>query len=149
MLRRTRIWCCTAKRATAALQFSHAGKKEQLMSSSVTEPNRDEMARLLEAAGSAYNPKAVQALIEGVLAAPIEVGTGWHRLIADPMPQQLAECLEALRAASAAEHHDGLSGDDFARLPRSERLARLRKELVSRGLDGFIVPRADEHQGEY
>jgi hypothetical protein len=29
MLRRTRIWCCTAKRAMAALQFSHAEKKEQ------------------------------------------------------------------------------------------------------------------------
>src|SRR6516162_9590580 len=29
------------------------------------------------------------------------------------------------------------------------RLAALRAELVTRGLDGFIVPRADEHQGEY
>jgi len=30
-----------------------------------------------------------------------------------------------------------------------ERLARLRAELKKRGLDGFLVPRADEHQGEY
>ncbi len=29
------------------------------------------------------------------------------------------------------------------------RLAALRAELHARGLDGFIVPRADEHQGEY
>ena len=29
------------------------------------------------------------------------------------------------------------------------RLAALRAELKQRGLDGFIVPRADEHQGEY
>jgi len=29
------------------------------------------------------------------------------------------------------------------------RLARLRAELARRGLDGFVVPRADEHQGEY
>jgi Xaa-Pro aminopeptidase len=29
------------------------------------------------------------------------------------------------------------------------RLASLRAELAHRGLDGFIVPRADEHQGEY
>src|SRR3954451_12542686 len=119
------------------------------MSSSVTQPNRDEMARLLAAAGSAYDPEAVDALIEGVLAAPAEIGTGWHRLVADPMPQQLAECLEALRVAKAAEYHDGRSAGDFARQPRSERLAGLRKELDSRGLDGFIVPRADEHQGEY
>jgi Xaa-Pro aminopeptidase len=29
------------------------------------------------------------------------------------------------------------------------RLAALRAELKARGLDGFLVPRADEHQGEY
>src|SRR5258706_12230449 len=29
------------------------------------------------------------------------------------------------------------------------RLAALRAELVRRGLDGFVVPRSDEHQGEY
>ncbi|MGD0864643.1 MAG: aminopeptidase P family protein [Rhizomicrobium sp.] len=29
------------------------------------------------------------------------------------------------------------------------RLASLRAELAKRGLDGFLVPRADEHQGEY
>jgi Xaa-Pro aminopeptidase len=31
----------------------------------------------------------------------------------------------------------------------ADRLARLRAELARRGLDGFLVPRADEHQGEY
>jgi Xaa-Pro aminopeptidase len=30
-----------------------------------------------------------------------------------------------------------------------ERAARLRAELKRRGLDGFLIPRADEHQGEY
>ena len=83
------------------------------MSSSVTQPNREEMARLLEAAGSAYDLEAVEALIEGVLAAPAEIGTGWHVLVADPMPQQLATSLEALRAAKAAEYHDGLSARRF------------------------------------
>ena len=29
------------------------------------------------------------------------------------------------------------------------RIARLREELARRGFDGFIVPRADEHQSEY
>ena len=29
------------------------------------------------------------------------------------------------------------------------RLAALRAELVRAGLDGFLVPRADAHQGEY
>tara|TARA_R110000824_G_scaffold390760_15_gene587929 strand:- start:27241 stop:29049 length:1809 start_codon:yes stop_codon:yes gene_type:complete len=31
----------------------------------------------------------------------------------------------------------------------AERAARLRDELARRGLDGFLIPRADEHQGEY
>jgi Xaa-Pro aminopeptidase len=31
----------------------------------------------------------------------------------------------------------------------AERVARLRKELAGEGLVGFLVPRADEHQGEY
>lgn len=30
-----------------------------------------------------------------------------------------------------------------------ERIAKLRSELARRGFEGFIVPRADEHQGEY
>src|ERR1700756_3339037 len=29
------------------------------------------------------------------------------------------------------------------------RLSALRAELASRGVDGFLIPRADEHQGEY
>src|SRR5690606_37315350 len=29
------------------------------------------------------------------------------------------------------------------------RVARLREWLAAKGLDGFLVPRADEHQGEY
>ncbi|MES1991296.1 MAG: aminopeptidase P family protein [Pseudomonadota bacterium] len=31
----------------------------------------------------------------------------------------------------------------------AERAERLREELRARGLDGFLIPRADEHQGEY
>src|ERR1700679_4095419 len=32
---------------------------------------------------------------------------------------------------------------------KNERLTALQAELAGRGLDGFIVPRADEHLGEY
>ena len=31
----------------------------------------------------------------------------------------------------------------------TERVSRLRAELARQGLTGFLVPRADEHQGEY
>jgi Xaa-Pro aminopeptidase len=114
-----------------------------------SEPDRDRLARLLKEAGSTYDTEGVAALIAGVLAAPAEIGTSWHVLVADRMTPALASELEALRAAMAAGYHDGLATEDFDRLPRPQRLARLRQELAARGLDGFIVPRADEHQGEY
>ena len=119
------------------------------MRSSGSEPHRDELARLLKEAGSAYDPDGVEALIEGVLAAPAEVAKSWHVLVADPMLPALARELEALRKAMASVYHDGLAAEDFNRLPRPERLGLLRQELAARGLDGFIVPRSDEHQGEY
>ena len=112
-------------------------------------PDREELARLLREARSAYDPEGVEALIAGVLGAPAEIGTGWHMLVADPMTPDLAEALEALRVRMAAGYHDGLGGEDFTNLPRAERLGRLRRELIGRGLDGFVVPRSDEHQGEY
>ncbi|HTZ35168.1 MAG TPA: aminopeptidase P family protein [Stellaceae bacterium] len=34
-------------------------------------------------------------------------------------------------------------------MPRAERLRRLRERLAGDGFAGFVVPRADEHQGEY
>ncbi len=43
--------------------------------------------------------------------------------------------------------NDEPGATSFAEIAR--RLKALRKEIKSRGLDGFIVPRADEHQGEY
>ena len=112
-------------------------------------PDRDELARLLRDAGSAYDPAGVEALIAGVLGAPAEIGTSWHNLVADPMPPALEEALEKLHAEMAAGYRDGLAREDFARLSRADRTAQLRGELAARGLDGFIVPRSDEHQGEY
>jgi Xaa-Pro aminopeptidase len=107
------------------------------------------LAELLRRAGSACDPDGVRGLIEGILAAPPAVGTSWHALVADPVPAELAAALEALKAEMARDRHDGLGRADFVRLPRAARLARLRDELAGRGLDGFVVPRADEHQGEY
>jgi Xaa-Pro aminopeptidase len=113
------------------------------------EPNRRQLAQLLKEAGSALDPDGVGALIGGILAAPPEIGTSWHRLVADPTPPALAGALEEMRAWLAEDFRDGLADEDFARVPRAARLQLLRDELEARQLDGFIVPRADEHQGEY
>ena len=119
------------------------------MTTNGSAPERSELAQLLREAGSAHDPASLGALIAGALGAPEEVGTSWHKLVADPVTPALARALEALREEMAAGYRDGLARADFARLPRAERLARLRRELAARGLDGFLVPRSDEHQGEY
>ncbi|MGC2413929.1 MAG: aminopeptidase P family N-terminal domain-containing protein, partial [Stellaceae bacterium] len=113
------------------------------------EPDRRRLAQLLKEAGSALDPDGVAALIAGILAAPPEIGNSWHALVADPTPPGLAEALEGVRVWLAEDYRDGLGMEDFARLPRATRLSLLREELTARHLDGFIVPRADEHQGEY
>src|SRR5882672_7976094 len=112
-------------------------------------PDRTQVAQLLKESGSAYDPDGVTDLIAGVLAAPPEIGTAWHALVADPAPPALAAALEAMHAEMAAGHHDGLAAEDYARLPRPARVALLREEMARRGLAGFIIPRADEYQGEY
>src|SRR5216684_4385350 len=119
------------------------------MTAAQLKPDRRRLAHLLRAARSALDPDGVIALVAGILAAPAEVGRSWHRLVADPTPPALAEALEELHAHMAAGYHDGLAPADFARLPRPARLARLREALAAQGLDGFIVPRGDQHQGEY
>jgi Xaa-Pro aminopeptidase len=112
-------------------------------------PDRRRLAHLLRAARSPLDPDGVVDLVAGVLAAPAEIGNSWHQLVAEPIPPALAEALEELRAHMAAGYHDGLSREDFARLPRAARVARLREVMAAHGIDGFIVPRADEYQGEY
>jgi Xaa-Pro aminopeptidase len=111
--------------------------------------HRAGLARLLKEAGSEYDADGVAALILGALAAPEEIGTDWHVLVADPMPAPLAEALDALHKQLAATYRDGISNEDFAKMPRPARLKALRDELAKRGLAGFVVPRADEYQGEY
>ncbi len=51
-----------------------------------------------ERQSSALDPDGVAELIAGVLAAPPEIGTSWHALVADPTPPALAEALEEMRA---------------------------------------------------
>jgi Xaa-Pro aminopeptidase len=118
-------------------------------SESAPDPSPSCLAEALKQSGSALDVAGVERLIDGVLAAPAEIGTGWHRLVADPTPPGLAGALEACRTRKSATYSDGLSPADFTRLPRAERVARLRAELAAHGFDGFIVPRADEYQGEY
>lgn len=105
----------------------------------------DDVLHLLKAHGRAADPATLDDLMRGIAAAPEGLaGPEWVELVAPGADADLTTALTSWRARLAAED-DGL---EDAPAPPS-RLADLRKELKRRGLDGFVVPRADEHQGEY
>lgn len=85
--------------------------------------------------------RAVRALLRGVLAAPATDPARWLPLLHPAPGERLAGQILALHREMAAGIAPGRCD--------GARLASLRLELQSRGIDGFIVPRADEHQGEY
>lgn len=101
------------------------------------------LEQMLRGAGVALDVAAIRDLIAGVNAAPDgERPDLWLDLVAEKRSAELTAQLLALRA-SIARPADPAMGDHGARL------AALRAELKRRGLDGFVVPRADEYQGEY
>jgi Xaa-Pro aminopeptidase len=105
----------------------------------------DDVLHLLRQRGRPAEPADLEALMRGVAAAPEGLaGPEWVELIAPDADADLTRALAAWRAELA--RNDG--GLDVSPAP-PERLAALRAELARRGLDGFVVPRADEHQGEY
>jgi Xaa-Pro aminopeptidase len=108
----------------------------------------DGLSRQRTELGITLSPAALHDLVAGVAAAPEGSDPdGWLTLLppacdGTPLePEQIAE-LHRLRRACLPARPD-------APADRGKRLAALRTELAARGLDGFIVPRADQHQGEY
>ena len=107
------------------------------------------LARLLSKAGVASDIAAIRSLISGNVAAPQTAASerDWLRLIARAPSPALTAQLVALRDEIAA----GMADPENRATPgaSAERLALLRAEMKRRGLDGFVLPRTDEHQGEY
>jgi Xaa-Pro aminopeptidase len=103
------------------------------------------LGRLLTKAGSPLAVAEVRALAAGVAAAPRGRDPGqWIELVASTAGPALRAQLAALEGEYRA------AGNGLAVSPApAERLAALRGELAVRGLDGFVVPLADEHQGEF
>src|SRR5215470_1465952 len=100
------------------------------------------LERLLRKAGSAYSVADLAALVAGVEAAPAgEDADAWTALVAAAPSDALKAQLRAFRAHLAKAHPAASSS--------AQRAAAVRAELKRQGLAGFIVPRADEHQGEY
>jgi Xaa-Pro aminopeptidase len=105
----------------------------------------DDVLDLLRQRGRTTDPAALEDLMRGVAAAPESLaGPEWLELVAPHPDPELARALLAWRE-QLSRQDDGLAESPAP----ATRLAALRVELSRRGLDGFVVPRADEHQGEY
>ncbi len=112
------------------------------MSKAKTEANATASAA---AAGLDLSPDALKDFVAGVAAAPDQPGERWIELIAPGAADDIKDRLRAMKVAFSAEAEDHFPAGPAP----SERLAALRDELKRRNIDGFVVPRTDEHQGEY
>jgi len=84
-----------------------------------------------------------EALLRGIAAAPeASEADAWLALVG-VTPDQPEAAVWRRRKAAVVLADPTAPGD------RAPRLAALRAELARRQLDGLIVPRADQHQGEY
>ena len=101
---------------------------------------------LLKEVRSPYDAAGVRELVAGVLAAPTGPDPGaWLQLVAPRMTPSLAAQLAAVRAELAKQ----APASESAPGATAARASELRAELARRGVHGFLIPRADEHQGEY
>jgi Xaa-Pro aminopeptidase len=104
----------------------------------------DPLVPLLAGAGAALDADAVRHLVAGVAAAPAaRDAEAWMTLVSPHPDASLRQALAGLLEEAAKDI------DDSPTAPRAPRLEALRQELRRRRLHGFIIPKGDEHQGEY
>lgn len=98
------------------------------------------LSRLMAEAGIAGTPAGLRATLARIAASPDPYpADSWIPLVAPNASTETAATLTALRDSL----RPAAPGAD------PSRLERLREALASAGVDGFILPRADEHMGEY
>ncbi len=107
--------------------------------------NDDAIGVLLNQSGAEISESDVSSLIKGVAAAPPSSSRDeWINLITEKPSSALTSALQD-RLNAAMQSNGGLDGEPT----HPERIAALRAEMAHVGVDGFIVPRTDAHQGEY
>ena len=108
------------------------------------------LSTLLAESDAYLTADQVLEIIPGVVAAPGDDGgnggeNSWMDMAAlNPSPR-LIKHLDSLLNTARKSEINGL----VAPCPCVARVTLLRKELLSQNLDGFVIPVADEHQGEY
>lgn len=101
----------------------------------------------LREAGARADLVGAREIFRGLATTPVaDDDEAWQGLIAPNAPQKLLDDLSDLRSRvleSISDDGLGLARTD------PDRVGEFRKELKRRDLDGFIIPKADEHQGEF
>ena len=101
------------------------------------------LAQRLSSVGTYTNIESVKKLIEGAIGAAGS-DDAWMSLVTPHLNDDIRGQLAALRKKIEAK-----ARFEFCIRPSKKRLQKLRKQLHNDTLDGFIVPRTDEHQGEF
>ncbi|MDG2286985.1 MAG: aminopeptidase P family N-terminal domain-containing protein, partial [Alphaproteobacteria bacterium] len=111
-----------------------------------TDEQASTLVSRLSRAGIDIDTEALLSLIDGVNASPLAIDDkAWTLLLGSRLDTGTRKALIALRVTRREEQAKaGVDGADAA-----ARLTLLRARLEALGVDGLILPRADEHQGEY
>ena len=100
------------------------------------------LTKLLKEEGIAMSATELHALVQGVAAAPPGLDPDrWMNLVAPTPTLPLKTALRNLMR--------DIAGANTSSESAVSRLTALRQALVDADIDGFVVPRADEYQGEY
>ena len=107
---------------------------------------------LLIESGSDQSTEAIIDIIKGVAGGPTpesSIGNpnAWLELISSDMPEVLIKLLKS-ELDKVIKIDDGLN-DNLDPESFKKRLRDLRREIKAQEISGFIIPLADEHQGEY
>ena len=112
------------------------------MGGSVSSQAADLTARLARG-GISLDADALLDLVDGVNASALEPhDQGWMALIGQDLDEALQDGLAALRTSRQTMQAGAEIGSE-------RRLRALRTVLAEAGVDGLVLPRADEHQGEF
>ena len=112
--------------------------------------NRFKLDILLRASNAHLPINEIPGLLKGVSAAPNNDGgngspNSWMTLIAENPSEELTDYLASMLKKNRPATDKQIEPIDcFAR-----RISSLRNQMLNSQLDGFIVPLADEFQGEY
>jgi Xaa-Pro aminopeptidase len=107
---------------------------------SIDVANDQSMQSFLQEAGIGFPVDRFRSLLARAAASPRSYPEdAWMRVFVSDPSEDTKTTLRSLRAAVASTRET----------PDPSRLDALRVALDAAGVDGFILPRADEHQGEY